>query len=49
MPARVAWVKQDETWSGMGVRFAPEGAEERKKLRDLIRKFMERGSIQRGE
>jgi Tfp pilus assembly protein PilZ len=45
VPGKVAWVKQDEHWSGMGVRFAPESAEERKTLRDLIRKFMERGEI----
>jgi len=45
IPGRVAWVRQDETFSGMGVRFDAESTEEKKKLRDLLRKSMERGTI----
>jgi Tfp pilus assembly protein PilZ len=45
IPGRVAWVRQDETFSGMGVRFDAESTEEKKRLRDLLRKSMERGKI----
>lgn len=45
IPGRVAWVRQDESFSGMGVRFDAESSEEKKKLRDLLRKSMERGAI----
>lgn len=42
---RVAWVRADEVFSGMGVQFAEGSAEEKKKLRDLLRKAMERGAF----
>lgn len=45
IPGRVAWVRQDDSFSGMGVRFDAESTEEKKKLRDLLRKSMERGRI----
>ncbi|MDY0003899.1 MAG: PilZ domain-containing protein [Polyangia bacterium] len=45
IPGRVAWVRTDESFSGMGVRFTAESSEEKKRLRDLVRKFMERGAI----
>lgn len=45
IPGRVAWVRQDESFSGMGIRFDAESTEEKKKLRDLLRKSMERGEI----
>ncbi len=45
IPGRVAWVRQDESFSGMGVRFDAESTEEKKRLRDLLRKSMERGRI----
>lgn len=48
IPGRVAWVRQDKTFSGMGVRFDAESTEEKKKLRDLLRKSMERGRIGMG-
>lgn len=45
IPGRVAWVRTDESFSGMGVRFDTESTEEKKKLRDLLRKIMEQGKI----
>jgi Tfp pilus assembly protein PilZ len=45
IPGRVAWVRQDDSFSGMGVRFDAESTEEKKKLRDLLRRSMERGRI----
>ncbi len=45
IPGRVAWVRQDESFSGMGIRFHAESTEEKKKLRDLLRRSMERGKI----
>lgn len=45
IPGKVAWVRTDESYSRMGVRFTTESSEEKKRLRDLVRKYMERGEI----
>jgi uncharacterized protein (TIGR02266 family) len=45
IPGRVAWVRTDESFSGMGVRFTTESTEEKKRIRDRIRKYMERGAV----
>lgn len=47
IPGKVAWVRTDESFSGMGVRFTAESSEEKKRLRDLVRKYMERGVIRK--
>ncbi len=47
IPGKVAWVRTDENFSGMGVRFTAESTEEKKRLRDLVRKYMERGEIRK--
>lgn len=47
IPGRVAWVRTDGGFSGMGVRFTTESTEEKKQIRDRIRKYMERGEIQK--
>lgn len=47
IPGKVAWVRTDESFSGMGVKFTAEGSEDKKRLRDLVRKFMERGEIRK--
>jgi len=47
VPGRVAWVRTDAGFSGMGVRFTTESTEEKKQIRDRIRKYMERGEIRK--
>jgi uncharacterized protein (TIGR02266 family) len=47
IPGRVAWVRTDDNFSGMGVRFTAESSAEKKRLRDLVRKYMERGEIRK--
>lgn len=47
IPGRVAWVRTDEGFSGMGVRFTTESTEEKKQIRDRIRKYMERGEVRK--
>jgi uncharacterized protein (TIGR02266 family) len=47
IPGKVAWVRTDDSFSGMGVRFSTESSAEKKRLRDLVRKYMERGEIRK--
>ena len=45
VPGKVAWVKQDEQFQGMGVEFLPTESEDKKPLRDLLNNILSEGDV----
>ncbi len=45
IPGKVAWVKQDEQFQGMGVEFLPTDAEDKRPLRELLQNILTSGEI----
>ncbi len=49
IPGKVVWVRQDSEFQGMGVQFMPEEGDQRRQLRELLRRILERGAIGKDE
>lgn len=45
IPGKVAWVKQDEQFQGMGVEFLPTDSSDKKPLRELLQNILSSGEI----
>ncbi len=45
IPGKVVWVRQDAEFQGMGVQFMAEEGDQKRQLRELLRRILERGAI----